>query len=154
MSAPISYKRTAATLAVALGVALPWGSDAEAHGRLKTYKGGLTTVQVECESLCTEGQLTGGLAGKLDFTMASMTPTHVPNVSTYKGVNTITTPHGTLSGPDDGIWNLETGEFIDYMTFTSGTGAYAGARGSMVIIGVFDPVSGTGSSRYTAVLVR
>jgi hypothetical protein len=154
MNIPTSWKRTTAMLAVALGVALPWGTDADAHGRFRTLKGGLTTVQVECASLCTEGPLTGGLAGKLEFTMASMTPTHIPNVSTYKGVNTITTPHGTLSGPDDGIWNLATGEFVDYTTFTSGTGAYAGKHGSLVIIGVFDPVSGTGSSRYTAILVN
>jgi hypothetical protein len=154
MNLPTNWKRTTATLAVALGTLIPWGTDADAHGRVRTLRGGLTTVQVECASLCTEGSLTGGLAGKLEFTMASITPTDVPDVSTYEGVNTITTPQGTLSGPDFGIWNLATGEFVDTMRFTSGTGAYAGARGTMVIIGVFDPVTGAGSSRYTAVLLR
>jgi hypothetical protein len=154
MNIPTSWKRRAAALAIALGIGIPWGTDADAHGRVRTLRGGLTTVQVNCASLCTEGPLTGGLAGKLEFTMSSMTPTDIPDVSTYRGVNTITTSKGTLSGPDRGVWNLATGEFVDTMTFTSGTGAYVGARGSMIIIGVFDPVSGTGSSRYTAILVN
>jgi len=117
-----------------------------------TLFGGLTTHQVACSSLCTEGPLTGGLEGTLDFTMASMTPTETPNVMTYVGTNTITTRHGTLTGTDHGIWNLATGEFVDYMTFSSGTGRYAGATGSFSIAGTFDPTTGTGSSHYQAVL--
>jgi hypothetical protein len=138
--------------ALALGASLPWGTDADAHLRFKKLKGGLTTTQVPCATLCTEGPLTGGLAGQLEFVMESMTETQVPDVATYQGVNVITTATGTLTGNDYGVWNLATGEFVDYTYFTSGTGAYEGVRGSLVIAGVFDPVSGTGSSNYTALL--
>lgn len=125
-------------------------SPVEAHSRGSWFSGGLTTEQVPCDSLCTQGPLTGGLAGTLDFTMASMTPTAHPDVVTYIGVNTITTSRGTISGPDYGIWNLATGEFVDYTYFTEGTGDFAGASGTFVIAGKFDPVTGIGASNYTA----
>lgn len=126
---------------------------AEAHnpGSITLF-GGLTTHQVACSTLCTEGPLTGGLQGTLAFTMASMTPTETPDVVTYIGTNTITTEKGTLSGTDYGIWNLSTGEFVDYTTFSSGTGHFTGTTGSFTITGAFDPTSGTGSSHYTAAL--
>jgi len=139
-------------LLLAGGVLLSASSAAAHFPKDLTLFGGLTTHQVTCSSLCTEGPLTGGLPGTLDFTMASMTPTQTPDVVTYIGTNTITTEHGTLSGTDYGIWNLSTGEFVDYTTFSTGTGRYEGATGSFTIAGDFDPVSGTGSSHYTAVL--
>jgi hypothetical protein len=141
-----------AGLLLAGGISL-CSSQAQAHfPKDLTLFGGLTTHQVACSSLCTEGPLTGGLPGTLDFTMASMTATETPNVVTYVGTNTITTEHGTLAGTDYGIWNLSTGEFVDYTTFSSGTGRYAGATGSFTITGTFDPTSGTGSSHYIAAL--
>lgn len=126
---------------------------ARAHSGLTPLTGGLTTVQVPCDTLCTQGVLTGGLAGQLDFTMVSMTETDVPNVFTYVGSQTITTASGTLSGTDYGIWNIATGEFVDFMTFTATTGAYAGRTGTLIIVGKFDPVTGVGSSTYKAVLI-
>lgn len=128
-------------------------NDVEAH-RLKkqTLFGGLTTEQVECDTLCTTGPLTGGLAGQLDFTMDSMEETNDPDVVTYVGVNTITTPQGTIAGTDYGIWNLVTGEFVDFTVFSEGTGAFEGKRGTLLIIGAFDPVTGTGHSNYVAVV--
>lgn len=125
---------------------------AQADARGTRLHGGLTTHQVECESLCTEGTLTGGLAGLLEFTMNSMQETSNPDVVTYVGVNTITTSKGTLTGTDYGIWNLVTGEFIDFTVFSEGTGDYEGVHGTLLIIGGFDPVTGTGSSRYFASL--
>jgi hypothetical protein len=84
--------------------------------------------------------------------MDTMTSTDDPNVVTLVGVNTVTTASGTISGTDYTIWNLETGEFVDYTTFTTGTGAYAGKTGTLVIFGRFDPVTGVGSSNYVAVI--
>lgn len=139
---------------LALGVTLHSESEAEAHGSIETLHGGLTTEQVPCDSLCTAGPLTGGLAGELEFTMSSMTETGIPNVVTYIGTNTIITETGTLTGTDYGIWNLATGEFADYTFFSSGTGEYEGVRGSLVIVGAFHPVTGVGSSNYTAVLIH
>jgi hypothetical protein len=125
---------------------------AVAHGKRKSpkYSGGLTTHQVDCQTLCTEGQLTGGLAGKLEFTMSSMEETNNPDVARYEGVNTITTADGTISGMDWGLWNLVTGEFIDFTIFDQGTGAFAGKHGTLLIAGTFDPVEGVGASNYVA----
>jgi hypothetical protein len=125
-------------------------SEAAAHGQ--HLFGSLSTEQVECESLCTAGPLTGGLAGQLEFTMGSMTETANPDVVTYIGVNTVTTAHGTLTGTDYGIWNLVTGEFVDFTVFSHGTGTYAGKHGTLLIVGAFDPVQGEGHSTYTAVV--
>ena len=148
----ITRVSTWAAFLLAGGISL-CAATAEAHfPKDLTLFGGLTTHQVACASLCTEGPLTGGLPGTLDFTMASMTATETPNVVTYIGTNTITTKLGTLKGTDYGIWNLATGEFVDYTTFSSGTGLYTGATGSFTIAGAFDPDSGTGSSHYTAAL--
>ena len=127
---------------------------AAADGAPAVLSGGLTTHQVACATLCTQGVLTGGLAGQLDFVMGSMTPTADPNVFLYVGTNIITTAAGTLAGVDHGIWNIATGEFVDYTKFSTETGAYAGNQGAFTITGVFDPVAGQGHSNYFALLFR
>lgn len=144
-------KWTVVLVAGALGA---WGGSAEAHSQNRTLIGGLTTHQVPCATLCTAGDLTGSLAGQLAFTMTTMTETEVPDVFFFTGVNVITTPHGTLTGTDHGVWNVATGEFVDYTTFSSATGAYRGKTGSLTIAGKFDPVAGAGQSHYKAVLRR
>ena len=140
-----------ATALVAASLGFSTGAEAHRYGP-RVFEGQLTTHQVECASLCTEGALTGDIRGKLQFTMSSMTATATPNVSTYVGVNVITTGLGTLTWTDYGVWNLATGEFTDYTEFTSGTGIYAGVKGSMSIMGVFDPVAGKGASDWRASL--
>jgi hypothetical protein len=114
--------------------------------------GTLTTHQVPCATLCTQGVMTGGLTGQLDFVMGTMTPTADPNVFLYVGTNTVTTATGTLAGTDHGVWNIATGQFVDFMVFSTKTGAYSGKNGSLTITGVFDPVAGQGQSKYVAVL--
>jgi hypothetical protein len=145
--------RAVLTVTALVGASLGWSSGAEAHRNGPyVFKGDLTTHQVACATLCTEGPLTGDIRGKLEFTMATMTATGTPNVSTYIGVNVITNAFGSLTGTDYGVWNLQTGEFTDYTEFTGGTGIYAGVKGSMSIMGVFDPVAGTGASNWRASL--
>jgi len=129
-----------------------WNSGAEAHHGPRVLRGHLTTEQVDCDTLCTQGPLTGDIRGELHFTLSSLEDTDTPNVARYEGVNVITTRRGTLTGTDYGVWNLVTGEFTDYTEFTSGTGMYAEVKGSMSIMGVFDPVAGEGSSDWRASL--
>lgn len=149
----IHVRRSLWAMLVGVVVLLFGPSPVEAHWKKKKVLfGGLTTEQVECETMCTEGPLTGGLAGTLEWTMDSMETTDDPDVVTFVGVNTVTTDQGTLVGTDYGIWNLVTGEFVDYTIFTQGTGVYAGKRGTLLIIGYFDPVSATGASNYVSVL--
>jgi hypothetical protein len=145
--------RTMLTVTALVGASLGFSAGAEAHyPGPYIFKGALTTHQVGCATLCTEGALTGDIKGKLQFTMSTITQTGTPNVSTYVGVNVITNSYGTLTGTDYGVWNLVTGEFTDYTEFTGGTGIYAGVKGSMSIMGVFDPVAGTGASNWRASL--
>jgi hypothetical protein len=129
-----------------------WSVAADAHVRIKTFTGGFTSSQVECDTLCTGGPLTGGLLGSLAWRMDSMEATSDPNVVKLVGVDTVTTATGTLSGPDYTLWNLATGDFVDVAVINSGTGAYAGAHGTLVIQGGFDPAAGHGTSKYLAVL--
>ncbi len=129
-----------------------WSATADAHVRVQTYTGGFTSSQVPCDTLCTGGPLTGGLAGTLSWTMASMESTSDPNVVKLIGVDTVTTATGTISGPDYTLWNLATGDFIDVALITNGTGSFTGAHGSLVIQGGFDPAAGQGTSNYVAVL--
>ena len=131
---------------------LLWAVTADAHLRVQTLTGGFTSSQVECDTLCTGGPLTGGLAGSLAWHMDTMEATNDPNVVKLTGVDTITTATGTLSIPDITIWNLATGDFVDVGCIQSGTGAYAGAHGTLVIQGGFDPVAGHGTSNYIAVV--
>jgi len=131
---------------------LSWTLEADAHPRFKSYAGGFTSTQVECDTMCTGGPLTGGLAGTLSWRMESMEATSNPDVVKLIGVDTVTTSAGTLSGPDYTFWNLATGDFIDVALIDHGTGAFQGARGTLVIQGAFDPAAGQGVSNYVALL--
>jgi hypothetical protein len=131
---------------------LLWSATADAHVRIKTYTGGFTSSQVECDTLCTGGPLTGGLAGTLSWTMDTMEATSDPNVVKLVGVDTVTTATGTISGPDYTLWNLATGDFVDVALINQGTGSFAGAHGTLIIKGGFDPAAGQGTSDYVAVL--
>ena len=131
---------------------LLWSVTADAHVRIRTFTGGFTSSQVECDTLCTGGPLTGGLAGSLSWRMDTMEATSDPNVVKLVGVDTVTTATGTVSGPDYTLWNLATGDFVDVAVINNGTGAFTGAHGTLVIQGGFDPAAGQGTSNYIAVL--
>ncbi|MES1185839.1 MAG: hypothetical protein ABUL60_18645 [Myxococcales bacterium] len=131
---------------------LLWSVTADAHVRIKTFTGGFTSSQVECDTLCTGGPLTGGLAGSLSWRMDTMEATSDPNVVKLVGVDTVTTATGTVSCPDYTLWNLATGDFVDVAVINNGTGAFTGAHGTLVIQGGFDPAAGQGTSNYIAVL--
>lgn len=144
--------RSTKLLVLAASCLLSWTLKADAHPRIKTYVGGFTSSQVECDTMCTGGPLTGGLKGTLSWTMESMEATSDPNVVKLIGVDTVTTSSGTFSGPDYTFWNLATGDFIDVALIDHGTGAFQGARGTLIIQGGFDPAEGQGTSNYVAVL--
>jgi hypothetical protein len=144
--------RLKALLPLSASCVLLWAVSADAHSLVETQTGGFTSSQVECDTLCTGGPLTGGLAGTLSWRMDSLESTSDPDVVKLTGVDTITTATGTLSIPDVTYWNLVTGEFVDIGVIASGTGAYAGVTGTLVIQGVFDPAAGQGTSNYAAFL--
>jgi hypothetical protein len=129
-----------------------WSVEADAHPTFRSFSGGFTSSQVECDTMCTGGPLTGGLAGTLAWRMDRMEATGNPDVVKLIGVDTVTTSRGTFSGPDYTLWNLATGEFVDVALIDHGTGAFQGAHGSLVIRGGFDSVTGHGTSKYVALL--
>lgn len=134
-----------------MGVALGGTSkSADAHD-IEFEKGTLTSHQVPCDTLCTTGTFTGGLAGRMDWVMTEMISTPNPDVVVLHGVLTVTTAEGTMSGPDVTLWNLATGQFIDDTRLNRGTGAYAGVRGNLFILGAFDLAGGEGASNYRAI---
>lgn len=145
--------RLKALLPLCMSCVLSWAVSADAHLLVEAKTGGFTSSQVECDTLCTAGPLTGGLAGTLSWRMDSLEPTSDPDVVKLTGVDTITTATGTLTIPDVTYWNLATGDFLDIGVIASGTGAYAGAQGTLVIQGTFDPAAGQGTSNYTALLI-
>lgn len=131
---------------------LSWSLEADAHSSFKSYVGGFSSAQVECDTMCTGGPLSGGLAGTLSWRMESMEATSDPDVVKLVGVDTVTTSTGTLSGPDYTLWNLATGDFIDVALIDHGTGAFQGAHGTLIIQGAFDSAAGQGTSNYVALL--
>jgi hypothetical protein len=159
-------KRLKALITMSASCVLLWGVAADAADdgattgsvtsdsrfRIRVLTGGFTSSQVECDTLCTGGPLTGGLAGTLSYRLSTMESTSDPDVVKLTGVDTITTSAGTLVIPDTTFWNLATGEFVDAGLVSSGTGAYAGAHGTLIIQGSFDPAAGYGTSNYVAVL--
>jgi hypothetical protein len=145
--------RLKAVLPLLVSGVLSWSASADADLLVETKTGGFTSSQVECDTLCTGGPLTGGLAGTLAWRMDSMESTSDPDVVKLTGVDTISTATGTLTIPDVTYWNLATGEFLDIGVIASGTGAYAGAQGTLLIQGTFDPAAGQGTSNYTALIV-
>jgi hypothetical protein len=88
----------------------------------------------------------------MDWVMTEMNATPNPDVVVLVGVLTVTTATGTMSGPDVTLWNLSTGHFIDNTTLNSGTGAYEGVKGNLLIIGAFDLAGGEGASNYHAIV--
>lgn len=129
-----------------------WAAPADAH-QYKKFAGGFTSSQVlPCDTLCTGGPLTGGLQGSLSWRMDQMEPTADPDVVKLTGVNTITTATGSFRGTDYTLWNLATGDFVDVTIVSSGTGSFAGAKGTLIIQGFFDPALGQGVSKYAALL--
>jgi hypothetical protein len=82
--------------------------------------------------------------------MATQVDTGIPNLVRLTGVNTVTTDEGALVGDDVCFWDVANGDFVDYTQWTSGTGKFAGATGSLTIVGKFDPVTGAGASHYVS----
>lgn len=144
--------RRSQVLAVFASCLLLWAARADARPRLKTYTGTFTSTQVACDTMCTSGPLTGGLEGTLSWRLDSMEATSDPDVVKLVGVDTVTTARGSFSGPDYTLWNLATGDFVDVAVIDHGSGAFAGARGTLILQGAFDPAAGEGSSHYVAAL--
>jgi len=132
-----------------------WASPAVAGGhREQVVAGSLVTEVVPCSSLCTESEWDGSLDGVSSFTLIWLEDLGIPgaNLSRFHGDLVLSTPRGDLIGQDTGLWNLDTGDYIDIYTVTSGTDDFAGARGVLILSGKLDPATGHGDSHYHGVI--
>jgi hypothetical protein len=143
-----NMKHVLAFVAACVGI---WPLSAQAKGDRELRVGGtLVTDVVPCSSLCTESDWDGPLDGTSSFTLISLEDLGIPNanLSKFHGDLVLSTARGDLIGQDTGIWNLDTGAYVDVYTVTSGTGAYAGATAVILLSGTLDPVTGHGDSQY------
>jgi hypothetical protein len=156
---------TRAVLVALLGVfVLIFGTSAAfAQSGCKQVKGKITLQQApaaECASpagICAQGDLKGGLngnsAGVVDEIITT-SDTSSTGVVVLLGETVYTDSKGTFT-MDNVITYLTVGdnEFVELATISGGTGQYAGATGSLQLIGNFDPVSG-GNGSYEGVVCK
>jgi hypothetical protein len=149
--------------ACGIGFAAPAIASAEDHAGITAHRahhpdrvvaGTLTTEVTPCSSLCTESAWTGSLDGVSNFALISMTDADIPNenVSRFHGHLALSTAHGDVTGTDLGVWNLDSGAYVDVYTITAGSDDFAGASGVIVLWGTLDPATGSGFSHYQGVL--
>ena len=133
-----------------------WPLLANANARRETVvHGSLTTEVVPCTGLCTESDWNGSLDGTSQFTLISLEDAGIPdaNISRFHGDLVLSTARGDLIGQDSGVWNLDTGQYVDVYTVTSGTGAFEGATAVILLWGTLDPATGQGLSHYRGVVI-
>jgi hypothetical protein len=116
--------------------------------------GGLTTQVLPGTPLRTESQWNGPLAGTSRFRLISLEDTRTPdgNLSQFRGELVLSTLQGDLIGEDDGLWDLDTGSYVDVYRVTSGTGTHVGTTAVIVLSGTLDPKTGQGVSHYRGIV--
>jgi hypothetical protein len=132
-----------AALALTLGA-----SPALADDNVIKLAGHLESHVVPCDSICTSGVLSDGVDGTFDFTLTVLEELGTSALYRYTGDIVIHTANGDLIGQDHAIWNTDTGDLVDHIVITSGTGSYAGYTGSLLVRGNFSLVTGTGASDF------
>ena len=106
---------------------------------------------------CTAGRVWGGIQGNYSFVMTTIQPTFaVPSIMFFTGQSTIALKSGDLlHGTDTGTLDLSpAGGFASLITFSGGTGEYAGATGQIKLRGQLDQAEGTTSGDYIGTLCK
>jgi hypothetical protein len=103
--------------------------------------------------VCTAGRVWGGLQGDYQFTMSKLVPTgepETPSIAFFTGRSVVHAKGGDLLGVDTGTIDLPPGQggFASLITWTGGTGAFAGATGQIRLRGFLDAAAGTTSGDY------
>ena len=100
---------------------------------------------------CTEGRVWGGLQGTYQFTMPTPPiPSGVGAIHFFTGVSDVTMKSGGhVFGADTGSIDFgPEGGFASLITFTGGSGEFAGTTGQIRLRGQLDPGDGTTSGDY------
>ena len=101
--------------------------------------------------LCAAGRFRGGLHGPFDIVVAGTTPTSNPDVIVLDTASVLHTRTGDLSFSGLTLYNTATGYFSSVDEVSGGTGAWAGASGTLQSAGRFTVEEG-GSGRFQAVI--
>jgi hypothetical protein len=110
----------------------------------------------ECTSVvavCTAGRVWGGLQGDYNFTMSKLIPTaepETPSIFFFTGRSIVHTKDGDLHGVDTGTIDLPPGQggFASLITWTGGSGPFAGTTGQIRLRGFLDAAAGTTAGDY------
>jgi hypothetical protein len=117
------------------------------HGRiaLESASGAACASPI---GICATGSFRGSVSGVFSFTGTSLTPTvDTPTTSVVllTGDNLIQTRDGDLMTKDAVVLRATgTGDFAEVDTIIGGTGAWAGATGSLTATGTFTAAGGRG----------
>jgi hypothetical protein len=106
---------------------------------------------------CTAGRVWGGIQGSYAFAMTTLQPSGaVPSIMFFTGQSAITLKSGdALHGTDTGTLDLgPDGGFASLITFTGGTGEFAGATGQIKLRGQLDQAAGTTIGDYLGTLCK
>ena len=136
------------------------GGALAAAGGCHSFAGDFTAVApAVCASpvgICTHGTLTGGFPSTYDFVADTLVPTAIPNVFTYTGHSTITTPQGALIfGSDSGVLTMRpdgTAPFATTVHVVGGTRQYAHAAGVIVAPGILNLATGATVGKYAGAI--
>jgi hypothetical protein len=138
---------------IGLGLGLTNGT-ASADPRCRAVHGHFTLEPVtgpDCTSpvgICATGRYIGVISGASAFTGSSLVPTvDTPSTSVVvlTGDNVITTRTGTLTTKDAIVLKTTgAGDFAEVDTIVGGTGAWAGATGTIRAQGTFTSAGGEG----------
>jgi len=123
-----------------------------AEAGCKPVNGHSETQIVPCPApLCTQGRVIGGLQGSLSLTATGLMPsgpTGMPTVFFFTGQSVIEAKDGSvLTGTDTGAIDFATGKVATLITWTDGTGKFAGASGQIRVMADVQP-DGTVVSDY------
>jgi hypothetical protein len=110
----------------------------------------------DCTSVvgvCTAGRVWGGLQGEYNFTMSKLIPTAEPETASiffFTGRSVVHAAGGDLYGVDTGTIDLPPGQggFASLITWTGGSGPYAGTTGQIRLRGFLDAAAGTTAGDY------
>ncbi len=131
---------TAATLALLLS---PLAARANQCAPVLTNILTAYTMGPDCASpvgVCTAGTIASGtLAGTTHYTVLTVTPGPSPDLLFYTGELVITTSAGTLTLRDFGLLNSVSAHYYEVQQVVSGTGGYAGMRGTLTSQGISTP---------------
>ena len=143
--------RLLSTITASTLVILLWPSAAGANQCAPVRTNIVTTYSMgpDCASpvgVCTTGSIASGkLAGTTHYTALTITPGPSPDLLFYTGELVVTTSAGTLTLRDFGLLNPVTARFYEVQQIVSGTGAYAGLRGTLTSQGVSTPTGFQGT---------